>query len=294
MGYLFLLLAILAGATKGYCGKMVSSSVKKTSDAMLANFLRMMICIFVGFCVVAIADGFTGFDFSFTSLTISLVSGVSNAIFVISWLFAVTRGAYMLVSVFSTVGLAVPITFCAIFFDEKIRYNHLIGFAILIVAVLFMCSYSNSVKTKLTLRSLLLLLLCGVSSGVASFSQKWFVYKSDNASISAFNFYTYVFAAVILLVSFLILKSAGKEDETEKRFTLKSVWHYIIIMAIMLFSNSLFMTLAAAELAAVLLYPLSNGLSLFSSLLMCALFFKEKQHFPIISFFHHLHPFLYP
>ena len=279
MGYLFLALANLAGAAKGYCGKKVSSSVKKTSDAMLANFLRMLICIFIGFAVVVFIDGFIGFNISFPNLLISLLSGVSNAIFVISWLFAVTRGAYMLVDVFLTVGLAVPIALCAIFYGEKIKYNHLIGFAILLVAVILMCSYSNSVKTKLTLNSLLLLLLCGLSSGLASFSQKWFVYESNGGSVSAFNFYTYVFAAVVLLLSFLILKNAKKKEESIKeKFTLRPVWLYIVIMAIMLFSHSLLMTLAATKLEAVLLYPLSNGLSLFLSTLMCAVFFKEKPN----------------
>ncbi|MBR5140155.1 MAG: EamA family transporter [Clostridia bacterium] len=282
MGYLFLALANLAGVTKGYCGKMVSSSVKKTADAMLANLLRMLLCIFIGFGVVVFVDGFIGFNISLPSLLISFLSGISNAIFVISWLFAVTRGAYMLVDVFLTIGLAVPIALCSIFFDEKIRYNHIIGFAVLIAAVLLMCSYNNSVKTKLTVRSLLLLLLCGLSSGLASFSQKWFVYESDGASISAFNFYTYVFAAAVLFFSFFILKSGKKEEGAVEKFTLRPVWHYIVIMAVMLFSNSFFMTLAATKLDAVLLYPLSNGLALLLSTVMCAVFFKEKPNFKSI------------
>ena len=57
MGYLFLVLALASGLTKGFCGKKVSGFVKESRDAMLANFLRMTICIAIGFFVVVFSDG---------------------------------------------------------------------------------------------------------------------------------------------------------------------------------------------------------------------------------------------
>ena len=143
MGYLFLGLANICGAAKGYCGKMVSNSVKKQSDAMLASFLRMLICGAVGLAVVAFDGGFGEFKVGLTELLISAISGLSTSLFVVSWLFAVRRGAYMLVDVFLTVGLVVPIAICSIFFGETIEWNHCVGFLILTVAVAFMCSYSS-------------------------------------------------------------------------------------------------------------------------------------------------------
>ena len=276
MGYLFLAFANLAGTVKGYCGKRVSDSVKKTSDAMLANFLRMIICSLIGFAVVVIIDSFSNLAIGAAGLFISLLSGVSSAVFVISWLFAVSRGAYMLVDVFLTVGLVIPITLCSIFFGEEIKWNHLVGFVILIIAVWVMCSYSSSVKSKLSVRSLLLLLLCGLSQGLSSFSQKWFVYHTGGSSIPAFNFYTYVFAAVALLLSFIIMNRCKEKGTLDEKFTLRPVWHYITVMALMLFLYSYLMTLAATKLDAVLLYPISTGLSLILSAVMCSIFFKEK------------------
>ena len=275
MGYLFLGLANICGAVKGYCGKMVSSSIKKSSDAMLANFLRMLLCSFIGLALVLITGGGSGFNIGASGVWISLLSGVSNSVFVISWLFAVNFGAYMLVSVFLTVGLLVPIALCAIFFGERIEWNHLVGFAVLIAAVLVMCSYSSSVKSKLGKKAIVLLFICGTSSGLASFSQKWFVYTTNGGSIPAFNFYTYVFASIVLLTSYLIFRDKKKSENSEK-FTLRPVWHYVTIMAVMLFSNSYLMTLAASKLDAVLLYPLSTGIGLVLSALMCSIFFKEK------------------
>jgi hypothetical protein len=42
LGYLFLVLAVLCGGAKGFCGKKVSGFVKESSDAMLVNTLRML------------------------------------------------------------------------------------------------------------------------------------------------------------------------------------------------------------------------------------------------------------
>ena len=51
---------------------------------------------------------------------------------------------------------------------------------------------------------------------------------------------------------------------------------YILVMAICLFANSFFKTLAAGHLSAVLLYPLNQGVSLILASLMSWVFFREK------------------
>ena len=54
MGYLFLAIALLAGATKGYCGKMTSGYVNEYKDAMLANTIRMVFCVLIGFIMTVV------------------------------------------------------------------------------------------------------------------------------------------------------------------------------------------------------------------------------------------------
>ena len=241
---------------------------------MLVNTLRMFLCIVIGFGLVVLTDGFSGFSMGSGEVFISLLSGISNAIFVVSWLFAVKRGAYMLVDVFLTLGLILPITLCAVFFNERLEWNHFVGFAILVVAVAVMCSYNNTVKNKLNLKSLLLLILCGLSQGGASFAQKWFVRTASGASVSAFNFYTYVFASVTLIVCYFLF--AGKLEPKRIVGTVKPIWYFVVIMAVMLFLHSYLMTLAASKLNAVLIYPLSTGLALAISAAMSRIAFKEK------------------
>ena len=53
MGYIFVAIALLSGAIKGYCGKKTSGSVSEYRDAMLVNTVRMIFCILIGFSLLA-------------------------------------------------------------------------------------------------------------------------------------------------------------------------------------------------------------------------------------------------
>ena len=44
-GYLLLALSLIAGATKGFCGKKISTYTNDLFSALKANLLRMLICV---------------------------------------------------------------------------------------------------------------------------------------------------------------------------------------------------------------------------------------------------------
>ncbi len=274
MGYLFLALAVFAGVVKGYCGKKTSGFVRGTAQATLASTIRMSLCIAVGFLVVAAGSELSYLAPTSKLIAVSALSGISTSVFVVSWMLAVKKGAYMMVEVFLMLGVLVPIIFGKIFFDESVLLKHAVGLAILVVAVLLMCSYNNSVKAKLTLSSLLLLTLCGFSSGVADFSQKLFVNTLSDVPASVFNFYTYVFSTVVLVIVYAVFKR-GQSNETGE-FKLKKVLPYIVVMSVCLFANSFFKTMAAYHLDSAMLYPLNQGTCLVLATFMSAIAFKEK------------------
>ena len=279
MGYLFLAVALAAGITKGYCGKKTSTAIVTNSDSMIMNVLRMLLCIVIGFFLIAFTERLDVLQIDGTALLICALSGVASAVFVVSWLLSVRSGAYMMVEVFLLLGVTVPIVLCRVFFAEEIGAWQIIGIVILLVAVFIMCTYNSSIKGRMKIGSLLLLLLCGVSSGLADFSQKLFVKMNPEGSAAVFNFYTYVFAAVSLAVAYLIFRGVDKRGELKPRKPLevvKPIWIYVLIMAVCLFANSFFKTLAANHLDAIVLYPLNQGCAVVLSLLMSALIFKEK------------------
>lgn len=279
MGYFFLSLVLLSGAAKGFCGKKMGSSIVTSSDSMLINVFRMVLCIFIGFFLMLAQSEITHLGADVPMLLVCALSGVTSSAFVVSWLLSVKRGAYMMVEVFLLIGVLVPLVLCRIFFGEEIGPWQIVGMVILLAAVFIMCTYNTSIKGKMTIGSLLLLLLCGLSNGVADFSQKLFVKMQPGGSVAAFNFYTYVFAALTLAIAYFVFRANDMKGEIKPRrpvSVIKPVWYYVLIMAVCLFANSFFKTQAAKYLSAVQLYPLNNGGAVMLSLFMAAVFFKER------------------
>lgn len=276
MGYLFLALALLAGSTKGYCGKKTSGFVKEYKDAMFTNFVRMVLCILISFLLLALSGRLSLLAVDLNVVLITLLSGVTTSVFVVAWLLAVRRGAYMMLDVFLMLGVIVPLLLSEFLFDEKIRLNQWAGLLVLLVAVVIMCSYNNQIKEKMSLKSLGLLVLCGIANGLTDFSQKLYVKTVADSSAAVFNFYTYIFSALVLLVFYLGAKVTDKTGSSSETDVLRRVGGYVAVMSVCLFLNSYFKTMAAGILPSAILYPLSQGASLILSSFMSMLFFKEK------------------
>lgn len=273
MGYLFLSAALLSGAAKGYCGKKTSGYTENFKDAMAANILRMLLCIAIGMGIVVLTGDIADISPSAEIIAISALSGVSTAVFVVSWLMSVRKSAYMLLDIFLMFGVLIPLVAGKILFDEEIRAIQWLGIAVLFIAVVIMCSYNTSLKGKMTLLSLMLLLICGISNGITDFSQKLFVKCIPDTSVAVFNFYTYIFAGLTLAIAYFFI---DRSEGNDCRALLGKSIPYIIIMAICLFANSYFKTRAAEYLNTILLYPLNQGAALIISTLMSSLLFKEK------------------
>lgn len=276
MGYLFLSLALLAGSTKGYCGKKTSGFVREYKDAMFTNFVRMVLCILISFLLLALSGRLSLLAVDLNVVLITLLSGVTTSVFVVAWLLAVRRGAYMMLDVFLMLGVIVPLLLSEFLFDEKIRLNQWAGLLVLLVAVVIMCSYNNQIKEKMSLKSLGLLVLCGIANGLTDFSQKLYVKTVADSSAAVFNFYTYIFSALVLLVFYLGAKVTDKTGSSSETDVLRRVGGYVAVMSVCLFLNSYFNTMAAGILPSTILYPLSQGASLILSSFMSMLFFKEK------------------
>lgn len=278
IGYLFLGIALIAGATKGYCGKTISGKIKTLTDSVLVNTGRMLCCIVIGFLFTLAQDGFSSLMVEPQTLWIALLGGVCSALFVISWLFSVKQSAYMMVEVFLLIGSMIPISFSALFFDEKIRVIQGVGFVILCIAVYIMSTYNASIKGKISFKALLPLVVAGIANGLTDFSQKMFSRVRDTDSVSAFNLYTYVFAAAVLLLFYLFLRVRNvKSQESASNFKiLRHIWVYILVMSLCLYINSYFKTLSSGYITATKLYPLNQGAAIILSLLMSSIFFKEK------------------
>ena len=175
MGYLFLAIALLAGSTKGFCGKKASGYIKGFRSTILASTLRMVLCAAVGFVLVLVGNGPSAFAAPGELYLVSALYGLSMASMVVLWLIIVKKSVYTLLNIFATMGLLIPLITTRILFGEPIEPIQCLGLCVLFSAVLIMCSYNNSVKGKLTLPVLGLLISYGTVCGLCDLSSKLFV-----------------------------------------------------------------------------------------------------------------------
>ena len=276
MGYLLLIGALLAGSAKGFCGKKVSGYTSGYGDAAFVNVLRMGFCIVIG-AITMLAQSVIPFGhFDLQTFWISALSGVTTAAFVVLWLISVKTGAYMMLDVFLMLGVGITVACCCLFLEETVRWNQILGFALLLIAAGIMSSYNASLKGKMSGKSVLLLVACGAVNGLTDFSQKYFVRTSGEGNVAEFSFYTYVFAALTLLFAWFFFAAKDRKEGVTRAPLPASVYALVGLMSIFLFLNSYLKTEAAVFLDSAVLYPLNQGAGLLLSMLMAAIFFKEK------------------
>lgn len=279
MGYLFLLPTFIFSLLKGYSGKKTSGLVTDYKSAFLVSLLRIFFCVILGGILIIpeiLQSGIVFLKIPAPVLVTSAFSGLTNAAVLVLWILLIKKGALVLIDSSSMCGVVLPLTLSMIFYNEVIKINHIIGVALLIIAVFILSTYNSSVKQKLTPTTILLLILFGVSSGLADFSQKMFSkIAGEKVTASIFNLYTYIFAFVFLGAIYLITESFKKSRNSPFNLVAKSTG-YVLIMAICLYLTSFFKTIASKYLLAAHIYPLYFGAMLILNGIMGAVFFGEK------------------
>lgn len=262
-------IAVLAGVTKGYCGKKTSGLATYFHDAVYVNAVRFGMCALLGCSICLLQDGISTLK-PVTGLWVALISGLAQAAFSTTWLLAVRTGAYTMLDAFLTAGILIPTVFCRIFYQEPIFPLQWMGFAVLVGAVCLMCSYNNSIKQKLTVKSVGLLIACSASGGVVDLAQKVMNHSYPEVSAATYQCYTYLFAMAMLAVLTVVIRPKGT-----KLVSVRKCGWQLGVMAVCLFVNSYSKLFAARKLPAVAMYSVCQGGGLILSALMAAVFFHE-------------------
>ena len=285
LGLLFITISVFGGVIKGFCGKNLGTYAHTITDSAKLNCIRMIFCTLVSLVVIIFQGNFSHIT-SVTTVTLIIAgfASVFSCIFIISWLMSVRGSAYMLVSVFLNLGVIVPIVLSAIFFGQEINFMQICGIAILLVAIWLMLGYNKGLNGGFTVKDFLLLLTCGVANGLCDFfigsTEKLGNIFKDTLSLesahvddTAFNFYMYIFSFVLLFV-FTFFSSTTTHKATIKIG--KKIILYLIVMAIFLFVNTYFKSLAGRLLTSTQLFSINTGGSLVLSSIMASIMFREK------------------
>ena len=275
MGYIYLAIALLTNNIKGYCGKQMSRFSAKLNDTLLICFFRMLMCIGTSAIILAVTGGFFGLEITSKLIGYAAFSGISTAILVAAWLFAANSSGYMMLEVFQMLGVGVTILMSFAFYREEITLRDMIGFCVLVFAAYLMHA---GTKVKPTLKTLAVVILCGLANGMTDFSQKAFIYSGLDTTTAQFQLCSYIFAAATLILLYTAMTAGKKPEDNDGGAIaiLKKTWYFVLIMAVCLYGNSFFKTEAANYLSAAKLYTLSQGGTMAIGTLMSAFIFKEK------------------
>ena len=281
-GYIFLAITVFIGVSKGYCGKKSSAYINGITDGLIMQAMRLILCVVIGAVLFAFNNS-TQIDF--TVVLISLLNGTANAVFLLSWLFAVKKGAYLFVDICLTSGgILIPCILSSLLFGDKITALQYIGIIIMLIAVFVMNGYNSAItKKKIKYTEILLLLCVAISNGLMGFCEKYFSHHIKNTvlncDLSVFSLMSFAFAAIILLAAIFLIcaKNQCNIINVAKTFPLKQLWIYILLISALLFFDSYFTTLTNTFISnTVLIYPLKFGSNLILSAIMAATLFKEK------------------
>ena len=298
MAYLFLILALISLTVKGYCGKKTAVCVQGPGDPLLFNLLRILLCVVIGAAVVLLERAGAFLKAEGGMLLICLLAGAANAAFLAGWLMAIQKNPLVTVDVGLTVGSILPAVLCAVFFGEAISPFKMIGFALIVTATAVLSGYNKSLNKKTGVWGVCLLLIAALGDGLSAFCQQLYKQHYTLAGTkthgvfypkSVYHFYTYVFAAAVLLLIFagmavyLFAKQPGGQRAGFAKglfASCKRPMPYIILMAVCLFAANYFQTMATNDygMSAEILYPVIKGGCLITVNITAMLFFGEKPN----------------
>lgn len=136
-----------------------------------------------------------------------------------------------------TASFIITIFFGIFLFKEQIGAKQIIGILFIIAAVIMLIKYNNELKTKLTLKKLMVLLVCKI---------------------------------------ICMLKKTPHRRQGRMTISGKDIM-YIFIMSAMLYVNSFCLTYATEYIPSVVLYPLNGVLQFAGMTVMSTLLLKEKM-----------------
>ena len=291
MEYLAVAVALAALSVKGYYGKRMSNCAKSLGDAFFFNLLRMLLCAMIGIALVFVGKAAGELQVEPMMLGICFISGLSNAMFLVTWLLAIRKNAMVTIDVGLMMGSLLPAILCALLFDEAMRISKMLGFGLILIAAFVLAGYSKKTVGKGGFSAIVLMLFTVLGDSFCGFSQQLYKQFYTEAgtkthgvlySNSIFHFYTYVFAAAALasvLLGYRIrtkVKAPKGEEAPRLSFSLP-ILLMIGMMAICLFVGNYMQTVATNDfgMSSQMLYPIIKGGCLVTVNFTAMIFFGE-------------------
>lgn len=296
MGYLYLAISKFCGAAKMAAMKNCGNADDSTGTSVKVNAVRSGIILVVSVIVFAVSRAATA-----DGVWIAALSGVSNALNMLSWLVCATAVSLCIVETFVMIGSVVfPLALSPLLYaGETVSAAQWAGAGVILVAVVLFCVGRD---VKFGKKGIVWIAVCTLSSAGCNVTAKLYAVRAGSEYVAFFNLVTFVivFAFFAVVAAITVLKNrkktepaadsepvedSGRAEEKDPQprefFGLpKRTYFRIAIAAVGMYATNYFMTLAAGALPSGVLYPLSYGAGFVLTAIMDTVFFKQKLTLP--------------
>lgn len=314
MGYLYLAISKFCGAAKMAAMKNCGNADDSTGTSVKVNAVRSGIILVVSVIVFAVSRAATA-----DGVWIAALSGVSNALNMLSWLVCATAVSLCIVETFVMIGSVVfPLVLSPLLYaGETVSAAQWAGAGVILAAVVLFCVGRD---VKFGKKGIVWIAVCTLSSAGCNVTAKLYAVRAGSEYVAFFNLVTFVivFAFFAVVAAITVLKNRKKTDsaadsepaadsgraadsgpveysgraadseraeekdpQPREFFGLpKRTYFRIAIAAVGMYATNYFMTLAAGALPSGVLYPLSYGAGFVLTAIMDTVFFKQKLTLP--------------
>lgn len=302
MGYLYLVISKFCGAAKMAAMKNSGNADDSTGTSVKVNAVRSGIILVVSVIVFVVSRAATA-----DGVWIAALSGVSNALNMLSWLVCATAVSLCIVETFVMIGSVVfPLALSPLLYaGETVSAAQWTGAGVVLAAVVLFCVGRD---VKFGKKGIVWIAVCTLSSAGCNVTAKLYAVRAGSEYVAFFNLVTFVivFTFFAVVAAITVLKNRKKTDpvadsepvedsgraadsgraeekdpQPREFFGLpKRTYFRIAIAAVGMYATNYFMTLAAGAFPSGVLYPLSYGAGFVLTAIMDTVFFKQKLTLP--------------
>ena len=270
------------------CVKRVSGTVVGAEFFHYGGYYNLISTLlsFISVCMV----GFTGF----TLATLLCAAGTAFflAIELFSSLMALKSCSLIICQMFSVGSLCIPCIVGIFLFDEPMSIWQWLGILLFMVAMYFMIRPDNSKKAsvtqgKLSLKTILLLVVLLVAGGGTMVMQKAFGILIPDGNVTTYSFLMFACNSLFMYVVYAIMVMkrhiTSGEHRQESAGSVRLPKLLLVcgaFLAFAVFVINFLVTTMGRSVPSALLFSVSNAISIAMTLIVGALYYKER-----ISFF---------
>lgn len=206
MGYLYLAISKFCGAAKMAAMKNCGNADDSTGTSVKVNAVRSGIILVVSVIVFAVSRAATA-----DGVWIAALSGVSNALNMLSWLVCATAVSLCIVETFVMIGSVVfPLALSPLLYaGETVSATQWAGAGVILAAVVLFCVGRD---VKFGKKGIVWIAVCTLSSAGCNVTAKLYAVRAGSEYVAFFNLVTFVivFTFFAVVAAITVLKNRKK------------------------------------------------------------------------------------